>query len=305
MDQQRPPTLFISHPSTKVDTALHIEKVLNLRGVRCWIAPRDIEPGEQWDIAIRQAIGETDAILVLFCADSERSKQVKRELILADNANKSIIPMRLERLEPHELSYHLADSQWIDWIEQRDDAIDRIAAAAREFQAQRLHSEGEAADRSVPTSMPISDLSANRYGAFDSSVGPTSVPYPPYHQPAGLEPARDRTRTWLWAGIGGVLAVAAIVVIMLLATRSSAQQLTEEWFAGTWSDTRDCRIMYRFDRGGSVTDPNGDQGRWFVEEGNMLVVEGLAGTERRKLEIIAEDHVTGFDGNAYRCLEAT
>ena len=135
MEEKKPPRLFVSHPSTKAETALHIERALNARGVDCWIAPRDIEPGEQWDIAIRHAIAKTDAMLLLFCIDSERSKQVKRELILADQSNKSIIPMRLERIEPHELSYHLADSQWIDWIEQRDEAIDRIAVKAREFQA--------------------------------------------------------------------------------------------------------------------------------------------------------------------------
>lgn len=296
------PKLFVSHPSSKLDTAGHIERALNARGVGCWIAPRDIEPGEAFDRSVRNAIASTDAVLLLFCADSEKSRHVKRELILADTLNKAIIPMRLERIEPHELSYHLADTQWIDWIEQRDEAIDRIAAKALEFHARREDLGGEVSDTSLPVSTPVSDLSASRYGAFDSSVRPAAPPPYSHHQPPyGPAPARDRTRVWLWVAIGGVVALAATIAIILFATRSGGRQLTAEWFAGTWADTRACTEMFRFDRSGSVTDPNGNQGRWFVEEGNMLVVEGLAETQRRRLEIMSEDHVTGPDGNAYRC----
>ena len=85
--------------------------------MKCWLAPRDVEPGEAFDMAIKRAIDDSCGILLLFCSKSDKSPHVKRELILADSSRKAIIPLRLEELDPDELAYHLANSQWIDWLE--------------------------------------------------------------------------------------------------------------------------------------------------------------------------------------------
>ncbi len=287
MDDKRPPRLFVSHPSTKSETALHIERALNARGVDCWIAPRDIEPGEQWDVAIRHAIADTDAMLLLFCIDSERSKQVKRELILADQSNKSIIPMRLERIEPHELSYHLADSQWIDWIEQRDEAIDRIAVKAREFQA--------GPPPAAPPPMPRPQAAPHSQpplGAHGSA--------PPYPPPAH---APRKSLKWLWLSLAGLVAAAGIAFgVWWFALRTPVTPVTEEWFAGTWADSRDCREMLRFDSGGSLTFPDASQGRWRIEAPNVLIMERGGETERRVLTIVSREEVRSPSGSAFRCV---
>lgn len=125
--------LFISHHSSTLDTALEVETALAKRGVSCWIAPRDVEPGEPFDNAVRAAIERSSAILLLFCEKSDQSKHVKRELILGDSAGRPIIPLRLESVQPRELAYHLADSQWIDWNERREAVMDRVAAQARQY----------------------------------------------------------------------------------------------------------------------------------------------------------------------------
>ncbi len=286
MEEKRPPRLFVSHPSTKAETALHIERSLNARGVDCWIAPRDIEPGEQWDIAIRHAIAETDAMLLLFCIDSERSKQVKRELILADQSNKSIIPMRLERIEPHELSYHLADSQWIDWIEQRDEAIDRIAVKAREFQA----GPPPAPPPPMPRPPGAPQQSHGAYGAA------SHYPPPPY--------APRKNLKWLWLSLAGLVAAAGIgFAVWWFALRGpAAQPVSEQFFAGVWSDTRDCQAMLRFDPGGALTWPDGTSGTWRIEAPNVLIMETRGQIERRVLTKISDNEVSSATGRAYRCM---
>jgi len=55
-----------------------------VRGNKCWLAPRDVEPGEAFDMAIKRAIDESCGILLLFCSKSAKSPHVKRELILAN-----------------------------------------------------------------------------------------------------------------------------------------------------------------------------------------------------------------------------
>lgn len=133
MEEPKRPKLFVSHHSSKFEVALHVEKALARHGVDCWIAPRDVGPGEAFDTAIMQAIRDCAGVLLLFCSQSDKSPHVKRELILADSAHKAIIPLRLEEIVPDDLAYHLASAQWIDWLEKRDDSIARIAAKAHQL----------------------------------------------------------------------------------------------------------------------------------------------------------------------------
>jgi hypothetical protein len=134
MNQASGPVLFVSHHSSELEIAQHVERALNAKGVKCWIAPRDVEPGASFARAIPDAIGESSAVLLLFSAASVNSPHVERELILADQLGKAIIPLRIEKIvDPGGLRYHLAAAQWIDWLEQRDAAIDRIAARAHGF----------------------------------------------------------------------------------------------------------------------------------------------------------------------------
>lgn len=126
-----PPRVFVSHHSSKHDVAEQVEVLLNARGIRCWIAPRDVPPGAPFDSAIQDAIKKCAAVLLLFCANSDKSRHVKRELILGDSAGRPIVPLRLEAIDPGELAYHLADSQWIDWIDRREAVMDRVAAQIR------------------------------------------------------------------------------------------------------------------------------------------------------------------------------
>ncbi|MBC7987736.1 MAG: TIR domain-containing protein, partial [Sphingomonadaceae bacterium] len=137
-------TVFVSHHSSTAAIAGEVERALADRGVDCWMAPRDVEPGEPFDLAVRRAIERSRALLLLFSAEADRSRHVKRELILADDAGKPIIPLRLEHARPDQLAYHLADTQWIDWIERGEVAMDRVARKARSSERARS-SEGERA----------------------------------------------------------------------------------------------------------------------------------------------------------------
>ncbi|WP_296817327.1 toll/interleukin-1 receptor domain-containing protein [Brevundimonas sp.] len=124
-------SLFVSHHSSKARIASQVVDELERRGVGCWVAPRDIEPGEPFDRAIKAAVADSDAILVLFCDKADNSRHVKRELILADEGGKAIIPLRVSRVVPSELSYWFKDAQWIDWMDGRAEVFDRIARQVR------------------------------------------------------------------------------------------------------------------------------------------------------------------------------
>ena len=125
-DEERRPIAFISHHSSQVETARQLKRVLANNGVDGWMAPDDIDPGRPFDQAIIEQVRRSDLIILLFCARSDQSRHVKRELMMAENGDKLIFPVRLENIDAEGLAYWLNDYQWIDWFDRRDDSIQRM-----------------------------------------------------------------------------------------------------------------------------------------------------------------------------------
>ena len=107
--------VFISYSSKDKPIADGICASLEAAGIRCWIAPRDITPGEDWPTSISAAITKSKVMVLVFSADSNSSKQVGNELSLAFNNNLVIIPFKIENIEP-ELGkqYYLARTHWLE-----------------------------------------------------------------------------------------------------------------------------------------------------------------------------------------------
>ena len=109
--------VFISHSSKDKPIADAICAHLEGAGVRCWIAPRDIAPGEDWPTAITRAISQSRIMVLVFSASSNSSEDVGRELILAANSKLVIIPFKIENIEPEPgKQYYLARTHWLDAI---------------------------------------------------------------------------------------------------------------------------------------------------------------------------------------------
>jgi hypothetical protein len=124
--------VFISYSSKDKPIADAICANLERSGIRCWIAPRDIAPGEDWPTAIAQAIPRSHVMVLLFSASSNASEDVSRELFLAANSRITIIPFKIENveLEPGK-QYYLARTHWLDAInpptqEQIDALVERV-----------------------------------------------------------------------------------------------------------------------------------------------------------------------------------
>ena len=109
--------IFISHSSKDKAIADAICANLEGAGVRCWIAPRDISPGEDWPTAIDKAISQSRVMVLVFSAHSNSSDDVSRELFLAANSKLVIIPFKIENIEPEPgKRYYLARTHWLDAI---------------------------------------------------------------------------------------------------------------------------------------------------------------------------------------------
>ena len=132
-----PHDVFISYSSKDKTTADAVCAVLERNGIRCWIAPRDVLPGDEWARSIIQAINGAKIFVLLFSESSNTSAQIKREVERAANREMPIIPFRVSDIAPNQsLEYFISTPHWMDafspplesHIQQLSDNIARILA---------------------------------------------------------------------------------------------------------------------------------------------------------------------------------
>ncbi len=110
-----PVDVFISHSSQDKHVADAVCATLESRGIRCWIAPRDILPGEEWAEAILNAIQNSQLMLLVFSAHANESPQVRKEVERAVHHAIPIIPVRIQDVLPNKsLEYFISTPHWLD-----------------------------------------------------------------------------------------------------------------------------------------------------------------------------------------------
>ena len=107
--------LFISHSSEDAETALALVADFENRNITCWVAPRDIPMGSSYHEEIVHAIENSRAVLLLFSSSANKSAHVLREVELAEQGRKPILPLRIDVSDPAGgLKYMLANKQWVE-----------------------------------------------------------------------------------------------------------------------------------------------------------------------------------------------
>src|SRR5262249_44405637 len=66
---------FLSYSSKDKAVADAAVASLEARGLRCWIAPRDIVPGQEWSEAILAGLEQSRLMVLIFSANSNASPQ--------------------------------------------------------------------------------------------------------------------------------------------------------------------------------------------------------------------------------------
>ena len=121
--------LFVSYASADVAVADDIVRELELAGVSCWIAPRNIPAGTDYGSEIIPAIRSASALLFIYSESANQSKHCLREVETAVTYGVNILPVRLDATPMAAgLEYRLSTVQWIDWSSA--DALRVIASAA-------------------------------------------------------------------------------------------------------------------------------------------------------------------------------
>jgi uncharacterized membrane protein YhaH (DUF805 family) len=107
--------VFISHSSKDKHWADAACAVLEQQGIRCWVAPRDIMPSEEWGEAIMRGINASRLMVVLFSGNANDSPMVRREVERAMSRSMPLLPLRIENTAPTgSLEFALSNTHWLD-----------------------------------------------------------------------------------------------------------------------------------------------------------------------------------------------
>jgi hypothetical protein len=142
--------VFISYSSKDKPVADAICANLEGAGVRCWIAPRDIAPGEDWPTAISMALSQSRIMVLIFSTNANSSDQISRELSLAADYKLVIIPFKIDNVIPEPgKQYFLSRTHWLDAMnpptqEQINSLVSRVSTILSASDDSKITREGTA-----------------------------------------------------------------------------------------------------------------------------------------------------------------
>jgi hypothetical protein len=171
--------VFVSYSHHDKPQADAVCATLEAKGIRCWMAPRDIVPGQEWGGAIVDAIQSSRVMVLVFSNHANASPQIRREVQLAVDAETVLIPFRIEDVAPSQsLKYFLGTPHWLDALTPPLEAhLERLSAAVASFLAVGIPEGafGAESDLASKLSKPDSKKATERVPSAQDRIAAESV----------------------------------------------------------------------------------------------------------------------------------
>jgi hypothetical protein len=107
--------VFVSYSSYDKTWANAACSVMEQHRIRCWIAPRDITPGDEWGASIIKGLKACRLMVLVFSRHANASAQVRREVERAISRGMTVLPVRVEDIQPDgAMEYALGNTHWLD-----------------------------------------------------------------------------------------------------------------------------------------------------------------------------------------------
>ena len=201
--------VFISHSRQDKMTADAVCAILEASGIRCWIAPRDVALGSDWTESIVDAIEACPIMVLVFSQHANDSHQIKREVNLAIDSGRTVIPIRVEDVVPSKsLKFSININHWLDAFP--PPLENHLKTLVRSIQALLPNSPGRgavetpalvaeqnppaelaAAPAPPPEPLPLPPLPSSATQSKPRYAPPVPAPQPLPRQPPPVAPATE------------------------------------------------------------------------------------------------------------------
>jgi hypothetical protein len=196
--------VFLSYSSKDKPVADAACAAIEARGLRCWIAPRDIVAGKEWGAAIIEGIEESRVFVLVFSGNANESRQVNREVERAVAKGIPIIPFRIQDVPASKsLEYFISAQHWLDaYPPPLEPHLHKLCETLR-----HLIAGGKALSPTVKLKQPAPPPPLS---VAAPPPLPASPPRPPAPAIAPIAGAR-RSRALLFAVLAGVVLTGGIL----------------------------------------------------------------------------------------------
>ena len=135
--------VFISYSSLDRDQVMPVVESLRGSGISVWVDEGNIHAADLWSEQIVQAIADCRVMVVMLSSNSTDSRNVVKEVMLASEQNKALLPVYLEPAEiPAKLQYQLAGIQHLELYGQNEQQV--LEDLANGLAKREVSREGEA-----------------------------------------------------------------------------------------------------------------------------------------------------------------
>lgn len=163
---------FLSYSRHDQEFANRLTQSLKDHGIQVWVDTQEIQGGDAWRAAISRAIAECDAFLVILSPQSVTSKNVVKEVSIAESRDRHIIPIMYQQVEiPAAMEYQLAELQRIDFSVGFEASLDRLLKVLQ-------HGKGAAAASVATGSSPSAQSPQPSPSAATFPARPVASPQP-------------------------------------------------------------------------------------------------------------------------------
>ena len=145
---------------------------LEQQSLKCWIAPRDIKPGEEYAAGIVRGIDNCKCMVIVFSEASNASKHVLREVERAVGSGAVVIPFRIEDTMPTDsMDYFLKVAHWLDAKDMKlDEAIAQLSQTVAAILEQPIEKTTTKVQSDLNKAQPKSSLLKYAFPAVLTAV---------------------------------------------------------------------------------------------------------------------------------------
>ncbi|HYG79547.1 MAG TPA: TIR domain-containing protein, partial [Pyrinomonadaceae bacterium] len=204
--------VFISYAAEDKQAAEAVRLALEDAGIKCWIAPRDVPLGANYEEAIIDAICASHLMILILSAHSNKSPHVKREIQNAclEDSPTQILPVRVDAVPLNKaLRYYLSSLQWLDasappFADHVPELVSTVRARLSAQGKEKVESEGvrAAIEKFEAEAKPAGEKEAGSTGKEAASAPATG---------RGVGGVMRQKRLWVAVGAALVLAVGAAI----------------------------------------------------------------------------------------------
>ncbi len=119
--------VFISYKAEEIEEAGWVKSVLESNGISCWMAPSCIPGGSSYAVEIPNAIRQAKVFVLVLSSKAQDSQWVSREVDLAINEGKIVLPFMLENCAlKDDFNFYLTNVQRYSAYENKVAAMEKM-----------------------------------------------------------------------------------------------------------------------------------------------------------------------------------